>query len=52
MSELQELIEDAEDLLTVLERRDEPTMPHEEVMAELQRAGLITNTSDDQINES
>ena len=48
MDELQEFIEDIEDWVAVLERRDEPTIPHEEVTAQLQREGIITTTSDDQ----
>ncbi|MGA9998340.1 MAG: hypothetical protein WBP93_23200 [Pyrinomonadaceae bacterium] len=39
--EFQELIEDIEDLAAVTERRDEPTIPHEEFLAELKRDGLI-----------
>ncbi|MGB9179885.1 MAG: hypothetical protein WCB68_11625 [Pyrinomonadaceae bacterium] len=39
--EFQELIEDIEDLAAVAERRDEPTISHEEFLAELKRDGLI-----------
>ncbi|OOG21465.1 MULTISPECIES: hypothetical protein [Thioalkalivibrio] len=35
------LIEDIEDLAVVAERRDEPTVSHEEMVAELKRDGLI-----------
>jgi hypothetical protein len=38
--EFQELLEDIEDLAAVAERRDEPTVSHEEVMGELKREGL------------
>ena len=31
----EQLIEDLEDLATIAERRDEPTVPHEEVVAML-----------------
>ncbi len=48
MDELQELIEDIEDLAAVRERQDEPTISHEEVLAELQQDGLIPTISDDQ----
>jgi len=48
MDELEELIEDIEDLAAVRERQDETTIPHEEVLAELQRGGLIPTTLDDQ----
>lgn len=34
------LLEDLEDLATIAERRDEPTMSHRDLMAELKRAGL------------
>lgn len=48
MDEWQELIEDIEDLAAVRERQDEPTIPHEEVLAELQRDGLMPTTADNQ----
>lgn len=35
------LIEDIEDLAALAERRDEPTVPHAEVVAELRRDGLL-----------
>ena len=35
ISEFQELMEDIEDLATVAERRDEPTISHEKLLAEL-----------------
>jgi PHD/YefM family antitoxin component YafN of YafNO toxin-antitoxin module len=38
--EFQELLEDLEDLAALAERRDEPTVSHDEVMAELKRDGL------------
>lgn len=41
MSEFEELIEDIEDLATVAERREEPTISHEDLVAELKKDGLI-----------
>ncbi len=37
----EELLEDVEDLAAVAERRDEPTVSHDELLAELKRDGLI-----------
>jgi len=39
--EFDELLEDLEDLAALAERRDEPTIPHEEVVAELKRDGYL-----------
>ena len=36
-----ELLEDIEDLAAIAERREEPTIPHDEVIAQLKRDGLI-----------
>lgn len=41
MAEFQELLEDLQDLATVAERRDEPTVSHEALLDELRRDGLI-----------
>jgi hypothetical protein len=41
MDEFQELLDDIEDLAAIAERRDEPTVPHDEVIKELKRDGLI-----------
>ena len=41
ISEFQELLEDIEDLATLAERRDEPTINHEQLIMELKRDGLI-----------
>jgi PHD/YefM family antitoxin component YafN of YafNO toxin-antitoxin module len=38
--EFRELLEDLEDLAALAERRDEPTVSHDEVLAELKRDGL------------
>jgi hypothetical protein len=40
-SEFQDLLEDIEDLAAVAERRDEPTISHDELLAELKRDGLV-----------
>lgn len=37
----QELLEDIEDLAAVAERREEPTVSHSDVLAELKRDGLL-----------
>ena len=41
ISDFEELLEDLEDLAIVVERRDEPTICHEELIAELEGDGLI-----------
>jgi hypothetical protein len=41
IEEFQELLEDVEDLLVLAERRDEPTVSHEQLVAELRRDGLL-----------
>jgi hypothetical protein len=41
IDEFQELVEDLEDLAIVAERRDEPTITHQELLAELKQDGLI-----------
>ena len=41
IEEFQELLDDIEDLATVAERRDEPTVPHEKVIKSLKKNGLI-----------
>ena len=38
---IEELLEDIEDLAIIAERREEPTVPHEEVMAKLKHDGLL-----------
>ena len=37
----EELLEDIEDLAMIAERREEPTMAHDQLVAELKRDGLI-----------
>jgi hypothetical protein len=41
IAEFQELVEDIEDLAAIAERREEPTVSHDELLAELKRDGLI-----------
>jgi len=41
IEEFEELLEDIEDLAAVAERRDEPTVSHDELLTELKRDGLI-----------
>jgi len=41
VEQFNELVEDIEDLAAVAERREEPTLSHEEVLAELKRNGLL-----------
>lgn len=41
ISEFEELLEDLHDLASVAERRAEPTISHEELLAELKRDGVI-----------
>ena len=41
ISEFEELIESIEDLATVAERREEPTVSHEALVAELKKDGVL-----------
>ena len=41
IKEFEELLEDIEDLAMLAERRDEPTISHEEVIAHLKKNGLL-----------
>lgn len=43
IAEYQELLEDLHDLATLAERRDEPTLPHSNLTAELKRDGHLPN---------
>jgi len=43
IEEFEELLEDLQDLAVLAERRDEPTIPHEEVVARLKRDGYLQN---------
>ncbi|PYS64524.1 MAG: hypothetical protein DMF76_04480, partial [Acidobacteria bacterium] len=40
IDDFRELMEDIEDLAAVAERREEPTIPHEKLLAELKKDGL------------
>ena len=41
ISAYEKLLEDLDDLAVVAERRDEPTIPHEQFVSELKRDGLV-----------
>ena len=41
LDEFQELMEDIEDLAAVAERREEPSISHEQLLLELKRDGLL-----------
>jgi hypothetical protein len=41
IEDYERLLEDSEDLAAIAERRDEPTVSHEDLIAELKRNGLL-----------
>ena len=41
IEEFQELMEDIEDLAAIAERREEPTISHEQLLIELKEDGLL-----------
>ncbi|MEO5722682.1 MAG: hypothetical protein ABIR71_14625 [Chthoniobacterales bacterium] len=41
ISAYQKLLEDLDDLAVVAERREEPTIPHEQFVTELKRDGIL-----------
>ncbi len=41
IGEFEELLEDLQDLASVAERRAEPTISHDELLAELKRDGIL-----------
>ena len=43
IEEFEELLEDLEDFAALAERREEPTISHEEVMEKLKRDGFLQN---------
>ncbi len=43
LADYQELLENLSDLAAIAERRDEPTMSHDELLAELKHDGLVPN---------
>jgi hypothetical protein len=38
-----QLLDDLDDLVVLAERRDEPTISHDELLAELKRRGLLSD---------
>ena len=43
INEFEELLEDLEDLAVLVERRDEPTLSHQKVIAKLKQDGLLSD---------
>lgn len=43
IDEFEELLEDIEDMAILLERRDEPTIPFEELIVKLKKNGLLSD---------
>ncbi len=43
LASVRELLEEAEDIMAVTERRDEPTISHDTLLAELKKDGLLPN---------
>lgn len=43
IEQFQELLEDLEDLAIVAERREEPSISHEELLAQLKQDGLLSD---------
>jgi hypothetical protein len=43
IEEYEELLEDLQDLAIAAERKDEPTVSHEQLLAELNKDGLLPN---------
>ena len=41
LPEYEKLLEDLADLAVVAERREEPTVPHEQFLSELKRDGIV-----------
>lgn len=41
LQRFQDLLEDIEDLAAIAERREEPTIPHEQLLANLKENGLL-----------
>ena len=41
MAKFEELLEDIEDLTAIAERREEPTIPHEDLIKELKQDGIV-----------
>lgn len=43
LEKIRQVLEDGEDLLALFMRRNEPTIPHNQVLAELKADGLLKN---------
>jgi hypothetical protein len=43
IADYQRIMEDMEDLADIVDRRDEPSIPHAEFLAQLKKDGLIPN---------
>jgi len=43
LEKIRQLLENSEDLLVLFMRRNEPTIPHDQVLAELKADGLLKN---------
>lgn len=43
IEEFEELLEDIEDIAVLLERRDEPTIPFDEIIAKLKQNGILSD---------
>jgi hypothetical protein len=43
IEEFEQLLEDIEDIAVLLERRDEPSIPFDEVIAKLKQNGLLSD---------
>ena len=41
LSAYEKLLEDLDDLAVIAERRDEPTIPHDQFVSELKRDGIV-----------
>ena len=41
MAKFEELLEDIEDLAAIAERREEPTIPHDELIKKLKLDGIV-----------
>ncbi len=41
IEDYQRLLDDIEDLAAIAERRDEPTVPHKDLVSELKRDGIL-----------
>jgi hypothetical protein len=43
LADYEKLIEDLEDLAAIADRRSEPTIPHDQFLAELREDGILPN---------